>query len=210
MKLIINTMKFVPDSYNPSPSEIVVNTINGLKIENYTTAIIANLIERDIGLKEAQKYRIKQLAKERIESLSWRMERAQEREKIGANGETIEDVCIEKEAIRVASNRIESVIDSLNDEEHIRSQVLNIIEDDYPVNNVLTKLEFMRKFTSTERVTIRNAISSGSYPILEDWWDLLQLASFIDIKDTDTISALTMLEQNGFLDTGRANEILTL
>ena len=43
---------------------------------------------------------------------------------------------------------------------------------------ILTKLEYLRRFTSQERVTIRQA--SKTEPVLEDYLAMLELADAID------------------------------
>ena len=111
MKLIIETMEFVPDDYQASNGETVVTSVPKLRISDYTHDIIANLIERDIGFKAAQKYRVKQLVKAKLEATKWRVERAEERAITGAKGETLMDVLLERESIREAGNKLEHDID---------------------------------------------------------------------------------------------------
>lgn len=71
---------------------------------------------------------------------------------------------------------------------------------------VLTKLEYLRKFTTEERVTIRTVAKSN--PALEDYLALMEMAEEIRLDDPDIIGAVTMLEQAGLLAQGRAAEIL--
>lgn len=75
-----------------------------------------------------------------------------------------------------------------------------------PTSRVLTKLEYLRRFTTEERVTIREA--SKANPALEDYLAMMELAEEIDTGDADTIAAVTMLEQVGLIGVGRANEVL--
>lgn len=70
----------------------------------------------------------------------------------------------------------------------------------------ITKLEYLRRFTSQERVTIRAAAKVE--PVLEDYMALLELAEDIDTKDPDTVAAVNMLEIAGLIAPGRAVEIL--
>ncbi|MFN4325227.1 MAG: hypothetical protein ACK4FP_05005 [Azonexus sp.] len=72
-------------------------------------------------------------------------------------------------------------------------------------NQTLTKLEYLRRFTVDERVAIRAAAEQN--PVLADYLQLMELATEIDTADPDTVSAVTMLEQLGLIDAGRAKEI---
>lgn len=71
---------------------------------------------------------------------------------------------------------------------------------------LLTKLQYLRRFTQQERINIRNAASAS--PELYDYMALLDLAEEIDLSDPDTIAAVTMLEMAGLIAEGRAAEIL--
>jgi len=201
-------MQLVPDNYQSESKGLIVTAAPGLKIEDYNDSIIANLIERDISLKAAQKYRIKQSAKTKIEALAWRVDRAREREEIGVNGEKLHDVFRLKEAIRNASNRIESEIDELTDDAEIRSMVLNVTDQDKVAPRIIPKLHFLKRFTSTERGYIRTAVKSGNYAKVEDWWDLMSFSSNVDLDDKEVIAVLGVLESNGVLATGRKDVIL--
>lgn len=75
-----------------------------------------------------------------------------------------------------------------------------------PTSRVMTKLEYLRRFTQAERIAIREAAKVS--PVLEDYLQLLELATEINTGDADTIAAVTMLEQAGLIGTGRAQEIL--
>jgi hypothetical protein len=71
---------------------------------------------------------------------------------------------------------------------------------------IITKLEYLRRFTAQERVTIRAAAKEN--PVLEDYLALMELAEEIETGDPDTIGAVNMLEQVGLIGAGRAAEIL--
>lgn len=71
---------------------------------------------------------------------------------------------------------------------------------------ILSKLEYLRRFTSDERVTIRQAAKVT--PVLEDYLAMLELADEINTGDADTIAAVNMLEQAGLIEPGRAAEVL--
>jgi hypothetical protein len=69
-----------------------------------------------------------------------------------------------------------------------------------------TKLEYLRRFTQAERIAIRGA--AKVVPELEDYLQLLELASEVRSDDPDIASALAMLEGAGLIGAGRAQEIL--
>lgn len=75
-----------------------------------------------------------------------------------------------------------------------------------PVQRVITKLEYLRRFTTTERVAIRAAAAAN--PVLDDYLKLMELAQEINLDDQDTVSAVNMLEQAGLIALGRAAEVL--
>lgn len=70
----------------------------------------------------------------------------------------------------------------------------------------MTKLEYLRRFTVDERVAIRAAAAQNA--VLADYLQLMELATEINTGDTDTVAAVTMLEQAGLIAAGRAQEIL--
>lgn len=73
-------------------------------------------------------------------------------------------------------------------------------------SRILTKLEYLRRFTQDERVAIRTAAKANA--VLEDYLALLELAEEVNLGDADTIAAVQMLEAAGLLAAGRAGEIL--
>lgn len=208
MKLLIENNRPVAFVSGSHPG-VTVKAASKLKLEQYTSTILANLIDRDHGPKEAAKFRIKAEAEKRIEALQWRIERAEERDRIGAKGETVGDVLREREAIRRASNRAEAYIDELEDEAEARRYVFDVLPSDYPNNPILTRLQFMRRFTDSERQAIRAARDSGENQDLLDFWELLQLASNINLNDPDIQSGVQMLEAAELIAEGRAQEVLT-
>lgn len=70
----------------------------------------------------------------------------------------------------------------------------------------ISKLEFLRRFTLSERIAIRTKAKTD--PIVEDFMDLLELSQVIGINDTDTINGLNYLSLLGILSTERIQEIL--
>lgn len=74
------------------------------------------------------------------------------------------------------------------------------------IGRAMTKLEYLRRFTVEERVAIRAAAAQNA--VLADYLQLMELATEINTGDTDTVAAVTMLEQAGLIAAGRAQEIL--
>lgn len=74
------------------------------------------------------------------------------------------------------------------------------------IGRVFTKLEYLRLFTSAERIAIRDAAKQS--PELEDYLEMLKLSDEINTGDPDTIAAVTMLELVGLIAAGRAQEVL--
>ena len=71
---------------------------------------------------------------------------------------------------------------------------------------VLTRLEYLRRFTQAERI----AIASAEDPIVKDFMTMVQMAEHVDLNDPDTIAGTRFIEGEGSIATGRADEILTI
>lgn len=71
-------------------------------------------------------------------------------------------------------------------------------------NLELSQLEFLRRFTSQERI----AAKTSADPIIEDFMYLFTLAQNIRLDDPDTIAGVNYLESVGILSEGRTQEIL--
>lgn len=71
---------------------------------------------------------------------------------------------------------------------------------------VMTKLEFLRRFSQDERVAIRTVAKTNVQ--LEDYMAMIDLAQEIDTADADTKAGVQMLEAVGLIAEGRAAEIL--
>ena len=69
-----------------------------------------------------------------------------------------------------------------------------------------TKREYLSRFSQAERIAIRTA--AKQVPELEDYLELLALATEVRSDDPDVVGALTMLEDAGLIAAGRAAEIL--
>jgi hypothetical protein len=71
---------------------------------------------------------------------------------------------------------------------------------------LLSKKEFLKKFTPTEYSTIKAVTSSNG--IVDYYWQLFMVAENINLNDADTIQGIYTLEHIGLLSEGRAAEIL--
>jgi hypothetical protein len=72
--------------------------------------------------------------------------------------------------------------------------------------NVLTKREFLKKFTPTEYGNIKAACAANA--TVDYFWQLFTLAEEVNMSDPDTAGGIGLLEQAGLIGAGRAAEIL--
>jgi len=72
---------------------------------------------------------------------------------------------------------------------------------------VLSRLEFLRRFTPAERQAIRSAMAQSVE--LDDFMFLLEMAETVRLDNDDVMAGLAMLEGAGLLAAGRASEILS-
>jgi hypothetical protein len=70
----------------------------------------------------------------------------------------------------------------------------------------ISKLDFLRRFTRAERITLRGAVTTD--PFVADFMHLLDLASVVELTDAELIEALAYLEEKSLLAAGRKDEIL--
>jgi hypothetical protein len=68
------------------------------------------------------------------------------------------------------------------------------------------RLDFLRRFTMSERIPIRNARAAD--PVLHDFFSLLEQADTIHSNDPDTLAGMGYLVQQGYLTVARRDEIL--
>lgn len=73
-------------------------------------------------------------------------------------------------------------------------------------SDTMNAITFIRRFTSPERIAIREA--SKSDPYVEDVWDLIQLADTINIKDPDLVSGIQYFATQDIIEDSRVEEIL--
>lgn len=74
----------------------------------------------------------------------------------------------------------------------------------------ISGVQYLRRFTQAERITIRAAASQS--PELDDYLKLLDITiaqgGVINLNDPDTIAAVGLLEAVGLIAPGRAAEVL--
>ncbi len=71
---------------------------------------------------------------------------------------------------------------------------------------VLTKLQYMNRFTSVELANIYSAAKSVIQ--VEIWLEKFKLATEINLDDPTILEGLLAMEAAGLLEVGRANEII--
>lgn len=168
-------------------------------------------IAPDIDTLKANKVQvIKQQATNLLADTEWQLQRANERDSLGVallESETPKAILSYREAVRRASNRAEDELTLLDNITNIKGFAWQVEPSDYPSNTALTHLEFLRRFTSDERVTITAASSQN--PALADYMKMLDSAKLINMADADVAVGVNVLEQAGIITAGRANEILS-
>ena len=83
-------------------------------------------------------------------------------------------------------------------------QALVFVEAQVP--RVMTRLEFLRRFTAAERIATRAAAVGN--PAVADMLALQDAASYIDLDDPDTQAGVAYLESLGIITAGRAAQVL--
>lgn len=149
---------------------------------------------------------LKQYVRLLIEATDWRIERAKEREAIGAEGETLTDVYSQRETYRRAGNRAEKEIQALDNAESIQSYQFAITDADTYQSGVLTKLQFISRITVDEYKNIAKARKTNAE--LDRMFQMLELSEYINTQDESTIASIQSLVQAGFITEQRAEEIL--
>ncbi len=150
---------------------------------------------------------IKRWASEQINATAWRLERAKEKDALGVSCcEKPVQVLVDREAIRRASNRAEKEIRELKKIEEIRAYKPAVLASDKPEHYPLTHLQFLRRFSDKERLSITQARESEVR--IADYFKLLELAKYINVEDPMVIEGVHMLEKIGLLEKGRAKQIL--
>lgn len=163
--------------------------------------------EIDINqIRQAKLSDINNQVKNLLDASAWRVERAAERDNLGIDGETPQEVYAYREAIRRAGDRAEEELEKLDNVDAIQEYKFEIRASDHPVIAHLTHLQFLRRFSSEERAKITQLRTKS--PQLNDYFTLLELAKFVNPYDPDVILGVNTLEQMGIIAQGRAGQIL--
>lgn len=157
--------------------------------------------------KTARIAEIKRQAQANINAVQWRIERAEERDRLGLPGETVEEVLLEREAIRRASNRCEAEVEAALDVQAVQAVQFAVTEADRTSPARITRLQFLRRFTDAEMQSIVAAADTS--PALKAALLKWQTAEGIVLTDPATIAGVQALEIAGLIAPGRAEAILT-
>ena len=149
---------------------------------------------------------IKAQASAAIAAMAWRIERAEERDRLGLPGETVEQVLLEREAIRRASNRCEAEIEAALDVQAVQAVQFAVTDADRATPARLTRLQFLSRFTEAEMTAILAAADQS--PALKAALLRWQAAEGIVLTDPETIAGVQALEIAGLIGEGRAAEVL--
>ena len=152
---------------------------------------------------------IKQQASQLLADTEWQLQRAQERDRLGVallESETPRAILSYREAVRRASNRAETELNKLRAVNTVNDFTWQVEPTDYPNNKSLTHLEFLRRFTSDERIAITQAGLSNT--AIADYIKMLDVAKSINTTDSDVAAGVQSLEAAGVIGVGRAAEIL--
>lgn len=80
-----------------------------------------------------------------------------------------------------------------------------VVEVVKPEVTVISKLEFTRRMTQTERIAIRNSTDD----IVIDFKELLDMSPNIDVTDVDVVAGINYLVSINLLTSERSTAILT-
>jgi len=158
--------------------------------------------------KAARVAEIKRQAQVNIQALDWRLERAQERDRLGLPGETPEDVLLEREAIRRASSRCEAEVNAAQDVAAVQAVTFAVTEADRATPARITRLQFLMRFTDAEMQAIVAAADAS--PALKVALLKWQTAEGITLTNPITQAGVQALEIAGLIAPGRAAEILAV
>lgn len=159
-------------------------------------------------VKAARIAEIKRQAAGLIAALQWRIERAEERDRLGLPGETVEEVLLEREAIRRASNRCEAEVEAALDVQAVQAVQFAVTEADRAIPQRLTRLQFLSRFTDEEMQSIVAAADTS--PALKAALLKWQTAEGITLTDAVTQAGVQALEMAGLIAAGRAAQILAV
>lgn len=105
----------------------------------------------------------------------------------------------------------ESEIGNLGDTVSIMQNGVVVVTSEYrplqPELNVISKLEFLKRFSQAERIDIRSARMAS--PELDDFMELLNSAQSVDLNDLTLAAGMNTLVQAGLLTSDRKNTIMS-
>lgn len=153
---------------------------------------------------------IKAAATSQIDGVAWRLERARERDTIGAEGETVTEVMAMRESIRRASSRAEAEVMQLTTADEVAGYSWEVTPADVPVPTRMTVYAFLRRFTNEEAVAIDIASygETAEAAGVRRYMSLVTNALSIDLSLAELRDGVNALEATGILAEGRATEIL--
>jgi len=219
MKVIIDTntgtiMGYSNGDFSPGPHQAVIDAPDGFSVDTAAEYVFdGQTLVHDPSaylarVKHQRKTELKRAAQQAIEALTWRLQRAQERDALGLPGETVQEVLLEREAIRRASNRLEAEIDAALDADAVRQIAFAVTEADRATPARLTRLQFLGRFTDAEMQAIVAAADAS--PALKAALLKWQTAEGIVLTDPLTQAGVQALEMAGLIAAGRAAQILTI
>jgi hypothetical protein len=118
---IVTSVTETADKLPESPDHIVIDSFNMSLIGKAHDGV--NFHEQIISLEQAKAAKIAQIRQEQaqqINALSWRVERARERELIGATGESVIEVLTLREGIRQKGNLACAEVEMLTDSQSVQ------------------------------------------------------------------------------------------
>lgn len=153
---------------------------------------------------------IKAAATSQIDAMAWRLDRARERDTIGAEGETVTEVLTARESIRRAASRAEAEVMQLTTADEVAGYSWEVTPADIPVPTRMTIYAFLRRFTNDEAVAIDLASygETAEAAGVRRYTSLVTNARTIDLSLAELRDGVNALEATGILAEGRATEIL--
>lgn len=147
-------------------------------------------------LKAAGIATLKTEAARRIDALAWRLERAREKQALGVAGESVQAVLAEREAIRLASNRLEAAVDAATDADAVRAVVFEI---DHAVDVAETPSEWWIAVGQFKDRLGNDAaaIAASPHAVCQAAMKLLDDREYVDLKGPLVATFLGLLESTG-------------
>jgi len=186
-----------------TPDIDLSNLNNYMEVNGVLTLDVTAALDK---VKAKKSDEMKQNATQAILATNWRLERAKERALTGATGETVDAVLLEREAIRQASNRIDAAIKAAKSVAKVNAIIFEVLPKDYITKTVLSRVDFMNRFTQLEMEAITTAAKTS--PPIETMLLKWQAADSVNLASQETQMTVNALETAGIIKTGRAAVIL--